>query len=399
MFLLRDSLWWRHNDHDSVSNHQPDECLLNRLFRRTSKKTSKLRVTGLCVGNSPGPVNSPHKGPVTRKMFPFDDVIMSIMIGDDDFSNLRSLPYHSLSDFQLEMEYEPCRVKFKNLLEDSSFQDLIINVDENYNTENYKYYDTDEYNFMTRNGAHMKIFHLNFRMLARNGWKLQAYLSLFHQMFDVIVHSEIGKDGYRFLSHNLPDYSYVFDLPTRNNYGCVALLIHQELNQFKKRTDLKMNKSCNCDGCGYENVRGELKLGKETLVIGGIYRHPKGNVQHFVDDMEATLQRLGSNATHVILGDININLVNCEDPHTSDYLTQLLVHIFISQITLPTRIKDTSMTLIDHIFLRVPKCDIDRPVYCGDLYSEITDYLSNFIAWPCDELSQPKRPLIRIYSE
>ena len=45
-------------------------------FRRRSKKTSKLRVTGLCVGNSPGPVNSPHKGPVTRKMFPFDDVIM-----------------------------------------------------------------------------------------------------------------------------------------------------------------------------------------------------------------------------------------------------------------------------------------------------------------------------------
>ena len=39
-------------------------------------KHQKLRVTGLCVGNSPGPVNSPHKGPVTRKMFPFDDVIM-----------------------------------------------------------------------------------------------------------------------------------------------------------------------------------------------------------------------------------------------------------------------------------------------------------------------------------
>ena len=70
------SLHWRHNDHDSVSNHQPHGCLLNRLFRRRSKKTSKLRVTGLCVGNSPGPVNSPHRGPVTRKMFPFDDVII-----------------------------------------------------------------------------------------------------------------------------------------------------------------------------------------------------------------------------------------------------------------------------------------------------------------------------------
>ena len=70
------TLRWRHNGSDSVSNHQPHDCLLNCLFRRRSKKTSKLRVTGLCVGNSPGPVNSPHKGPVTRKMFPFDDVIM-----------------------------------------------------------------------------------------------------------------------------------------------------------------------------------------------------------------------------------------------------------------------------------------------------------------------------------
>ena len=74
------ALHWRHNDHDGVSNHQPHGCLLNRLFRRRSKKTSKLCVTGLCVGNSPGPVNSPHKGPVTRKMFPFDDVIMVLAV-------------------------------------------------------------------------------------------------------------------------------------------------------------------------------------------------------------------------------------------------------------------------------------------------------------------------------
>ena len=48
------SLRWRHNDHAGVSNHQPPGCLLNRLFRRKSKKTSKLRVTGLSAGNSPG---------------------------------------------------------------------------------------------------------------------------------------------------------------------------------------------------------------------------------------------------------------------------------------------------------------------------------------------------------
>ena len=51
---LSNTLRWRHNGHDCFSNLQPHHCLLNRLFGCRSKKTSKLRVTGLCAGNSPG---------------------------------------------------------------------------------------------------------------------------------------------------------------------------------------------------------------------------------------------------------------------------------------------------------------------------------------------------------
>ena len=51
--LLTNPLQWCHNGCDGVSNHQPHHCLLNRLFERWSKKTSKHRVTGLCAGNSP----------------------------------------------------------------------------------------------------------------------------------------------------------------------------------------------------------------------------------------------------------------------------------------------------------------------------------------------------------
>ena len=43
----------RHSELDDVSNHRRLGCLLNRLFRHTSKKTSKLCVTGPCKGNSP----------------------------------------------------------------------------------------------------------------------------------------------------------------------------------------------------------------------------------------------------------------------------------------------------------------------------------------------------------
>ena len=45
-------LQWRHNERDCVSNHLPHDCSLNRLFRHRSQKTSKLRATGLCEGNS-----------------------------------------------------------------------------------------------------------------------------------------------------------------------------------------------------------------------------------------------------------------------------------------------------------------------------------------------------------
>ena len=46
-------LQWRNNERDVILNHQPHECFLNCLFSSRSKKTSKLRVTGLWTRNSP----------------------------------------------------------------------------------------------------------------------------------------------------------------------------------------------------------------------------------------------------------------------------------------------------------------------------------------------------------
>ena len=47
------SLQWRHNKRDGISNRRRLDCLLNRLFMRKSKKTPKIRYTGLCEGNPP----------------------------------------------------------------------------------------------------------------------------------------------------------------------------------------------------------------------------------------------------------------------------------------------------------------------------------------------------------
>ena len=66
-------LRWRHNGCDSVSNDQPRECLLRRAHQRKHQSSASLAFVR---GIHRRPVNSPHKWPVTRKMFPFDDVIM-----------------------------------------------------------------------------------------------------------------------------------------------------------------------------------------------------------------------------------------------------------------------------------------------------------------------------------
>ena len=69
------SLQWRHNGRYGVSNHQHHDWLFNRLFSRL-KKHKSFASLAFVMGIHRWPVNSLHKEPVTRKMFPFDDVIM-----------------------------------------------------------------------------------------------------------------------------------------------------------------------------------------------------------------------------------------------------------------------------------------------------------------------------------
>ena len=73
-------LQWRHNEHDGVSNHQPHDCLLNRLFKAKIKETSKLRVTGLCAGNSPVTGKFPAQMASNAENVSIDDVIMIFFV-------------------------------------------------------------------------------------------------------------------------------------------------------------------------------------------------------------------------------------------------------------------------------------------------------------------------------
>ena len=81
---------WREppvTDGRASTNHQPHDCLFTCLFQRISKETSKLRVTGLCAGNSPGTGEFPAQMTSNAEnvsiwwghhVFPFDNIIMNL---------------------------------------------------------------------------------------------------------------------------------------------------------------------------------------------------------------------------------------------------------------------------------------------------------------------------------
>ena len=71
------TLQWRHNERNGVSNHQFHDCLLNRYSGINERKHQSSASPAFLRGIHRWPVNSSHKGSVTRRMFPFDDVIMN----------------------------------------------------------------------------------------------------------------------------------------------------------------------------------------------------------------------------------------------------------------------------------------------------------------------------------
>ena len=76
--LILFSPQWRHNERYDFSTHRRLDWLLNRLCVDQRKHQSSASLA-FVRGIHRWTVDSPHKGqvtPVTRKMFPFDDVIM-----------------------------------------------------------------------------------------------------------------------------------------------------------------------------------------------------------------------------------------------------------------------------------------------------------------------------------
>ena len=74
-------------------------------------------------------------------------------------------------------------------------------------------------------------------------------------------------------------------------------------------------------------------------------------------------------------------------------------HNLLPYICIPTRMKEHSATVIDHINVRILTNQMLTNISSGNFMNDISDHLPNFLIMDCDINKTIERPLIRLYNE
>ena len=220
----------------------------------------------------------------------------------------------------------------------------------------------------------LKSFHLNIVSFSKNGVDLAFYLSCLSIIFDIICLTEISNTSDELIKKEFPDHLIYID-ESNSAKGGVALLLRK--NKFDNITELDPLKSnCNCSKCQTENKWLSFKINNQECIVGGMYRHPNGDIGHFSAALNDTISNFKDNILAITLGDINIDLL--DDKKSNTYLNNYFAKNFIPCITIPTRITAHSATIIDHIFVKIPPKLIQIKCSSGNLITDLSDHLPNF---------------------
>ena len=292
-----------------------------------------------------------------------------------------ALPFTDLTDYEIEQLYSSSKNEILSRLENDNLIKYLKNVTPKHlqsasHDINCMYYTEEEFNFKIRNVEGLSVFHMNIRKLGKHRGELLAYLGNINLNFDVIILTEVGKNAEPFIQSLFNDYTPFHDLPKINNYGGVAIYVKNILKPIDK-PELKITRTCNCSKCQIEDIWVQFQYNGKVTVVGGVYRHPGGNIGHFTNDLDKILFKCRGD-TSIIAGDFNIDLIKTES-HYADYFSTLTSHNFIPYITRPTRITAHTATLVDHIYMKVSKDQVNNPTISGNLFSDISDHLPNFL--------------------
>ena len=312
-----------------------------------------------------------------------------------------ALPFHSLTSDQTALLFQSNKDKVFKILENNGFHRNMLKHVNGFSKDNFTCGYYQENSILNVKQKHLpdclKSFHLNIVSFNKNGTHLAFYLRCLSITFDIICLTEIRHTNVGIIEKEFPNHHIFIDNP-KTAKGGVALLLRK--NKFHNITELDPIKlNCKCSKCQIENKWLSFKVNNQECIVGGIYRHPGGDIGHFNSALHGSIQKIKENILAITLGDINIDLKKEATENTSTYLNNYFVNNFIPCITIPTRIADNSQTIIDHIFVKIPPKLIQIKCSSGNLITDISDHLPNFMFLDLKIYTAKKRPYIRLFTE
>jgi len=174
------------------------------------------------------------------------------------------------------------------------------------------------------------------------------------------------------------------------------MYIHESID-YKVRNDLQIDAN-ECESNFIEITNVKLPPSPNTPkqkplypIVGVIYRHPRENIDEFLDCFYAKIEPLASkNQSLAILGDININDDPSKDSQNISNYRLLLQSIGCSNlINQPTR--PASHTVLDHIITNVSS----EKTKAGIVRHYISDHLPIFLNINISKTVKKKKNRIR----
>ena len=267
--------------------------------------------------------------------------------------------------------------EFEVLCDVTKIENLNSNdIDENLATKiNCKYYSTDEIVKFPDTGNSFDIFHSNVNGYESHSDNIHEMLVEFEIDFNVICISETSQQIDEHFSDNslIKNYSKPYFTETKTQNGGVAIFVKINYDAYE-RLDLKILED------EYEAVWVEIKNNKsKNIIVGCTYRHPhNGNLDSYISYMQSCLNILNKENKEVyITGDFNIDLLKYDTNHKYQEFYNLMTGSgYLPQIILPTRITDTTMSIIDNIYTNT----FTNEIIGGNILMQVTDHLCQFIS-------------------
>ena len=315
----------------------------------------------------------------------------------------KNLPFFNCSDYAMLTACLSNKDKLLEIYENNSFTNECHSLIDELTMENFscKYYNEDKFNSMIpkHQEKSLKVFHLNIRSLNKHCHELEAFLSCLNCKFDVILLTEIGNTNKELIEKVFDNYTLFYE-KSKYKKGGAGILIKKENFDEIEISENKVKLNCsNCTNCTVESIFADLKYNNNTITVGCVYRHPSGSIPHFNESLNQCLSKFNGKNMFILGGDINIDLLKTNIASTQNYLDNMLSHNLIPSIIIPTRFTDRSITLIDHIFIRLPKSKINNMVTSGNFTTDISDHLSNFAIIDIEIKRTKERPFVRLYNK